>query len=231
MAKYVVLKRFYGSSAWINFRAAYIGKRIVEDRGSMCDYCGEYIDRSDDVTLHHIEELTPDNYQDTTISLNEDNIKQVHGACHNKIHKHAGERSRRVFIIYGPPLSGKSHIVKRRSWPGDIIVDMDNLFEAVSGLPRYEKPYTILQNVLAMQSLLIDNIKTRYGRWDNAWIIGGYAERYKREKLAADLGATIIYMDATKNECIERLYNDPERSKRGEEWEGYINKWFEQHTT
>ena len=230
MAKYVVLDRFYSGRPWVNFRAAYITHRIIEDNGSICDYCGESIDRSDDVTLHHMEELTPDNYQDTTISLNQDNIKQVHAACHNKIHKHAGSRNRRVFIVYGPPMSGKNHIVKRRSWPGDIIVDMDNLFEAVSGLPRYEKPYTLLQNVLGLQNLLIDQIKTRYGRWDNAWIIGGYAEKYKREKLAHDLGAEVIYTDVSRETCIQRLYEDQERKSRAEEWEGYINKWFDKHT-
>ena len=230
MAKYVVLDRFYSSKAWVHFRAAYIGKRLNEDKKYMCDYCGESIDKSDDVTLHHMEELTPDNYQDTTISLNPDNIKQVHAACHNKIHKHAGSRKSRVYIVYGPPLSGKNHIVNRRSWPGDIIVDMDSLFEAISGLPIYEKPYTLLQNVLGVQSLLIEQIQTRYGRWDNAWIIGGYAEKYKREKLARDIGAEVIYTNVSRETCIERLYNDPERKKRGEEWEGYINKWFDTHT-
>lgn len=230
MAKYPVLDTFYKSKAWIDFRSYYIAERIRQDKGSRCDYCGEWIDKSDDVTLHHIEELTPDNYMDHSISLNPENIKQVHSGCHNKIHKHAGYKPRKVYIVYGPPMSGKSSYVKQRAWPGDIIVDMDSIFEAISGLPRYDKPNTLLNNVFAIHTLLLDNIKTRYGRWDNAWIIGGYAEQYKRNKLAKDLGAELIYMGSSREECIGRLKRDEHRRKRETEWTGYIDKWFSTYT-
>lgn len=227
MAKYKVLDQFYGSKVWIDFRASYIAERLKQDDGYLCDYCGEYIDKADDVTLHHIEELTPDNYKDVMISLNPDNIKQVHGAtCHNKIHKHAANRSGKVYIVYGPPLGGKMDYVKRRTWPGDMIVDMDSIYEAISGLPRYDKPNTLLNNVFGVHTLLLDHIKTRYGRWDNAWIIGGYPEQYKRNKIAKDLGAELIFIGTSKADCIERLKRDTKRSKRVTEWTSYIDKWF-----
>ena len=69
----------------------------------------------------------------------------------------------------------------------------------------------------------------RYGRWDNAWIIGGYAEKYKREKLARDLGAELVFLDVSKAECITRLMQS-DRSKRKDEWIEYINKWFDMYT-
>lgn len=229
MAKYAVLDKFYKGKPWVNFRAVYIAKRFSEDYGYKCDYCDEWIEKSNDITLHHKEELTPDNYMDYDISLNEDNIMQIHRGCHNKIHRHAGSGYKRVFIVHGPPLSGKSSYVKRRSWPGDLIIDMDSLYEAMTGLERYHKPNTILNNVLGVQKLLIDNIKTRYGRWDNAWIIGGYAEKYKREKLVKELGAELILLEISHEECMRRLMNS-DRSKRAEEWTMYIEKWFENYT-
>ena len=229
MAKYAVLDTFYKGKPWKNFRAEYIAYRLIQDKGHVCDYCGEWIEEQDDITLHHKEELTPDNYMDRNISLNKDNIMQVHAGCHNRIHKHAGSGYKRVFIVYGPPLSGKSSYVKRRSWPGDLIIDLDSLYQAMSGLERYHKPNTILNNVLGIQKVLLDNIKTRYGRWDNAWIIGGYAEKYKREKLAKDLGAELIYMDVSLEECERRLLQS-DRATRADEWQDYIYKWFDNYT-
>lgn len=226
MAKYKELQAFYTSTQWQRFRDRYIAERAVKDNGWTCDMCGQTIDNAEDITLHHKVELTPDNVNDVMISLNPDNIQQVHRACHNKHHKHAGPRGRAVYIVYGPPLAGKSSYVRDRAWRGDLIVDMDSLFQGVSGLNRYDKPDALLANVKAIRSTLIDNIKTRYGRWDNAWIIGGYPEKYHRDKLARDLGAELIYIEMTKEECLARLKSDPGRKDRYNEWAGYIEKWF-----
>lgn len=230
MAKYKELAMFYTSDAWQRFRDRYIAERAVRDGGWKCDMCGEEIDSAEDITLHHETELTPDNVNDVMVALNPDNIRQVHRECHNKHHKHAGTRQRAVHIVYGPPLAGKTSFVRERAWEGDLIVDMDSLYQAVSGLKRYQKPNSLLANVKAIRSTLIDNIKTRYGRWDNAWIIGGYPEKYHREKLAQDLGAELIYIETTKEECLARLKADVDRHKRYDEWSGYIEQWFERYS-
>lgn len=231
MAKYEVLDAFYKSPEWVKFRKHYIFTRARADKGWKCDYCGEWIEKADDITLHHCNiELTPDNYKDAMIALNPSNIQQVHRACHNKIHCHAGDRSTRVHIIYGPPCGGKNTYVLQRAWRGDIIIDMDSLYEAVSGRDRYDKPDTLLMNVISMRNLLIDQIKTRYGRWDNAWIIGGYADHYQRDKLAKELGAEVIHVKATKEDCYQRLNSDKARSQREAEWKKYIDKWFDEFT-
>lgn len=230
MAKYHVLDLFYASKEWKEFRRLYVQKRLIQDRGSMCDFCGDWIDKPDDIVLHHIEELTPDNVHIAEIAFGENNIKQVHKACHNVIHRHAKAKLKRVYIVYGPPCSGKTTYVLKRRWEGDLIVDMDKLFQAISLEPLYTKPDVLAPHVFCLRDLLIDNIKTRYGRWDSAWVIGGYPDKYKRNKLAEDLGAEIIYIETEKDECIRRLSLCPLRSKHKKEWEGYINKWFDRYT-
>lgn len=230
MAKYAILDLFYKGQGWVNFRIAYINERIKHDGGSRCDYCGEWIDTMDDITLHHIIELNPDNVHDALISLNPDNIKQMHSGCHNKYHKHGAIKSRRVFLVYGPPMCGKNTYVKQRAWPGDLIIDIDNIYQAITGLPRYDKPDTLYMNAVAIQNLLLDHVKTRMGRWDNAWIIGGYPDKYKRDKVAMEAGAQIIHIEATKEQCISRLKLDKDRRLREKEWQKYIDKWFEKHT-
>lgn len=230
MAKYNVLDLFYKRIEWLSFRKAYIVDRIKLDGGSRCDYCGEWIDNPEEITLHHIEELTPDNVNDVNVSLNTENIKQVHNGCHNTIHKHAGINSRRVFLVYGPPMSGKNTYVKQRAWPGDLIVDIDNIYQAITGLEKYDKPMMVYPNAIAVQNLLLDHIKTRYGRWDNAWIIGGYPDKYKRDRLATDTGAEVIYIETSREECIQRIKLDIGRRDRELEWIGYIDKWFDKYT-
>lgn len=226
MAKYSILKSFYASEAWQKFRLV-----IISQRRLRCEHCGERVVKAKELTLHHIKELTPENVHDTSISLNPDNVLLVHHECHNKIHKRFGRRPEKgVFIVFGPPLAGQEEYVQNYMSRGDMVVDMDGLYHAVSMLPEYDKPDNLLGNVRGIHNLLIDNIKTRYGKWNSAWVLGGYADRYKREKLANDLGAELIFCDVSREECLRRLETDEDRRYRKDEWRGYIEKWFDGYT-
>lgn len=226
MAKYAVLKSFYASEKWINFRL-----RLINERGTKCSRCGERIVKSKDLIGHHKVELTPENVHDRMISLNPELVDLVCFDCHNKEHNRFGKiAAKQVYLVYGPPMSGKSSYVRDNISRGDIVVDLDRLYEAITMLPSYDKPDQLFSNVIGIHNQLIDNIKTRYGKWNNAWVIGGYADKYKREKLANDLGAEIIFCDMSKEECLRRLSIDQDRRYRQDEWTGYIDKWFEQYT-
>ncbi len=225
MAKYSILKSFYASQEWVNFRLL-----IINERGLRCEYCGELVARAKELTLHHIIELTPENVKDALIALNPENVLVVHHDCHNKIHKRFGYRpGKNVYIVFGAPLSGKHSYVREYMGRGDIVVDMDRLYEAVSMLPSYDMPDNLLGNVRGIYNLLVDNIKTRYGKWNNAWVITGGADKYKREKLAEDLGAELIFCDISIEECLRRLEMDEDRRYRQDEWIGYVEKWFEEY--
>jgi hypothetical protein len=226
MAKYAILKSFYASEKWQTFRMV-----IINERGLRCEHCGELVARARELMLHHIEELTPENVSDVTVSLNPDNVMVVHHECHNQIHGRFGyQPTRGVFVVYGPPLSGKTTFVQENMSRGDIVVDMNRLYTAVTMLPDYDKPDNLLSNVWGMHNLLLDNIRTRYGKWNNAWVIGGYADRYKREKLADDLGAELIFCDVSKEECLRRLELDEGRRYRKDDYVKYINDWFNKYT-
>lgn len=227
MAKFAILKSFYASEKWQTFR-----KVIVAERGLNCEYCGQVISKPKDLHIHHKIELTPENVHDVSISLNPDNVMVVHHECHNNIHKRFGYKnnSKEVYLVYGPPMSGKTTFVKENIQRGDLVVHMDRLYEAVTMLPSFDKPDELFSNVIGLYNQLIDNIKTRYGKWNKAWVIGGYADKYKRERLANDLGAELIFCDVSKEECLRRLSLDVDRQYRQEEWRGYIEKWFETYT-
>ncbi|MBU5670261.1 hypothetical protein [Paenibacillus brevis] len=229
MARHSVLQAFYTSQEWIDFRMILIVERSKKD-GIYCEHCGLRVLKSRDVVAHHEIELTPDNVHDHTISLNPALIKLVHHTCHNEIHKRFGaKRARSVYLVYGPPLSGKKTFVSERMMRGDIVVDMDKLYEAISLQPSYDKPDNLFSNVMGIHNLLLDNVKTRMGKWGDAWVIGGYPDKFRRERTANDLGAELVYIEATKDECMSRLNTDPQRQHVQAEWRGYIDKWFEQY--
>ena len=126
-----------------------------------------------DIIGHHKVELNDKNVYDHSISLNPELIELICFDCHNVEHdRFQGGRvqpkPRGVYLIYGPPLSGKSSYVRENMTPGDLVIDMDSLFEAISYQQTYIKPDSLLPNVMAVQRLLIDQIKTRHGSWRSA---------------------------------------------------------------
>lgn len=230
MAKYAVLQSFYASSKWRNLRLNLILERSKEN-GVICEKCGKSIINQLDIHAHHKKELTIDNYKDSNISLNPDNIELICHDCHDKEHHRFGYKPpKKVYLVYGSPLSGKKTFVKENMERGDIIVDMDKLYEALSMQSIYDKPNNLLMNVINIRNTIIDNIRYRYGKWYNAWIIGGYSDKYKREKLAEDIGAELVYIEATKEECYARLDTDKDRQGMIPEWKKYIDEWFEEYS-
>lgn len=228
MAKYDILKSFYNSSRWRKFRAA-----IISERDPICVDCHKLIVESKEIEVDHDPvELTPENVNDPNASLNPDNVKIRCHDCHNRRHNRFGHKAEQgVFLIYGPPLSGKTTYVMENMQRGDLVVDMDKLYSAISLLPEYDKPNELLKNALGVRDLLIDNIKTRYGKWRSAWIIGTYPDKYQREQIADATGAVIIFCEATREECLRRLDDDVGRRNRRKEWTEYINRWFERCMT
>jgi hypothetical protein len=226
MTQSIILKRFYASQDWQKFRAY-----IIAERGPVCQKCGKIISNPINCHIHHIKELTPENASNVTISLNPENVLVVCRDCHDKEHRRFGyqQLERGVYLVYGPPLSGKTSFVREQMSRGDLVVDMDRLYAAVTMLPEYDKPDSLLPNVLGIHNQLLDNIKTRYGKWGSAWVIGGYADKYKREQLANNLGAEMIFCDISQAECLARLEIDEGRRYRKDEWMKYIVEWFDRY--
>ena len=106
---------------------------------------------------------------------------------------------------------------------GDIVLDMDALWQAVTFQPEYVKPDNARFNIFALRDNLLDQIKTRHGQWYDAYVIGGYPDKYERDRLAQTLGAEMIYCEATRQECLDRRIV----SGKPASWDDYITKWFD----
>lgn len=218
---------FYRSDKWEKLLVVIKSERVDAEGNIICERCGKPIVRAYDCIGHHKIELTEENYIDASISLNPDNIALVHHKCHNKIHNKLSYSARQVFVVYGSPLSGKTTYVKEIAEEGDLIVDMDSIWQCISGCDRYVKPNRLKSVAFSVRDNLLEAVKYRKGKWLNAYVIGGYPFKAERERVSSVLGAREILISTTKEECLQRLYNSEDRNT--EEWEKYINDWWLQY--
>ena len=210
----------YQSKAWHDLRQA-----LILQRGLRCEECGKLVTNPSKLIGDHVQELTPENVHNPLVALNPNNVRLICADCHNKKHKRFGYNSKDVYIIYGPPCSGKTLLVNQMHQRGDIIVDMDVLYQAISGCSLYDKPDNIKAAVFRARDALLDVVKTRYGQWCNAFIVGGYPHKAQREALARKLGAHLVYCEATREECLARA---AERGVHENDWKRFILKYFEE---
>ena len=221
------LDNFYQSKAWIKCYTLLRLERTDENGNLICWHCHKPIVHKDDAIAHHTIFLTEMNVNDTSISLNPDLIQFVHHRCHNRIHNKLGYRRQEVYLVYGSPLSGKSTWVDQVSDYGDLIVDLDLIWASICGGEKYIKPQCLNSVAFGIRDYLLDTVKIRRGKWDNAYVIGGYPLISERERICRMLGAREIYIESTKEECLLRLQSDLDRDF--DEWKKYIESWWERY--
>ena len=219
---------FYRSDEWEKFRKMVIAERMHDDGLTYDEVTGKPIVRAYDIILHHKKELTEENVLDYNISLNPENIMIVSHKTHNYIHNKLGYAHRQVYLVYGAPLSGKTTWVRENMIIGDLIIDLDSIWECISGQPRYVKPARLKSIVFKQRDELLNGVRYRLGKWNNCYVIGGYPMQSERERLAKELGAREIFIECSKETCLNRLaeINDGRDKK---EWSGYIDEWFERY--
>lgn len=223
---------FYRQPRWIKLRKYLLHERINADGLLLCEHCGKPIIKDYDAILHHKTELTPQNVNDDEIAYNPDNLAFVHARCHNEIHNRFGGRvktwQRKVYYVWGAPCAGKSTFVRENMQRGDLVLDIDRVWEALSGQPAYIKPHELKAVVFNVRNAIFDNIKTRAGSWQQAFVIEGGALLGDRMRRIDALGAESVYIEASMEECLERLYDAP-NGRDVKAWEGYINDWFSRY--
>lgn len=222
------LSEFYTGQDWRLLRQRLMAERSDKTTGVLlCEYCHKPIVRPYECIAHHKQELTESNYKDSSISLNPSNIMLVHHQCHQKIHKKflAGV-CRKVYLVYGAPLSGKTSFVNRVMEYGDLVLDQDNIWQSISGQPRYNRPEELTPVVFSIRKEIEESIAMRRGTWATAFVIGSYPSSLERRRICNKLGAEEIYIEATKDECLERLEKDESRREVKDEWKKFIEQWF-----
>lgn len=192
-------------------------------------HSGQPLLKAYDIVLHHIKPLTPNNVNDFSVSLNPANILICSQKEHNEIHARFGfVAERKVYYIYGAPCAGKTTFVREIKGNSDLVVDMDSIWECITGGERYEKPNALKTNAFSVRDCLLEMVRTRAGKWERAWIISSEGSSGVRERAIERLGAEPIYIESTIDECLKRLYKNP-NGRDVKEWEGFIKRFFEDY--
>ena len=218
------LDTFYKSQEWKKLLNVLKMERVDADGNLICQHCGKPIVKAYDAIGHHTVFLTEENVNDSNVGLNPELIQFVHHRCHNFIHNKFGYKQREVFLVYGAPLSGKRTWVQSVMSAGDLIVNLDDIWQCISGCERYVKPNRLKSIAFNVRNVLLDAVKFRAGKWMNAYIIGGYALSSERERVFKELGARSVFIDSSFDDCISRL--DGLKIENKDEFKGFIADWF-----
>lgn len=246
MKTYDNTTQFYTGQDWANCKAQVTQERL-KDGALYCEHCGKIIVKSFNpnaknnkgaIVYHHKIYLTNENVNDASISINPANIAVLHWQCHNEVHGRfcvgstINKIERKVYLITGAPLSGKTTFVREHMQEGDLVFDIDDLWQILSGQPRYIKPNTLKSMVFNLRLTIKEQIAKGAGSWRNAYIIESLplatdrkreAERYKAHN------TEIITMEASREECLNRLYTMP-NGRDIKAYEEYINSYFDDYT-
>ena len=131
----------------------------------------------------------------------------------------------KVYIVWGPPASGKTTYVRKHMQPGDLVVDLDLIKQAISMCGKTEAPDTLLPTALSIREHIYGLIERREIDCQTVWVVAGLPRADEREALARRLGAELIRIEATEQECLERAMADAERTDKAKQrW--VIERWF-----
>jgi predicted kinase len=116
-----------------------------------------------------------------------------------------------VTVVMGPPLAGKTTYVHAHAKAGDLIVDLDYLWAALS-LSGVHMDH---QNNRIFAWEARDAIIQQIGQGSNipdhaAWVIGGFANKSSREATFQYLRPKrVIVLETSAKECRSRIAADP----------------------
>lgn len=129
----------------------------------------------------------------------------------------------KVYVVHGPPLSGKSTYVKERCGPNDLVYDFDLIMSAITGQPVHKHNDHLVGYVLSIRDLIIARLKGE-SRLDNAWIITNRVTRKLRDQLEP-LKPEYVELKTDINTAKKRLYDNPD-GRDIKTWESVIDKHF-----
>ena len=128
-----------------------------------------------------------------------------------------------VYVVHGPPLSGKSTYVQEHKGPNDLVFDFDLIMSALSGLPVHQHNENLIGYVLDIRDLIINRLRHE-DKLDAAWIIVTTIRPRLRQALS---GIDVKYIELSVDEATarRRLRNDPDGRDVGV-WDQVIDKHF-----
>lgn len=131
-----------------------------------------------------------------------------------------------IKVIYGPPCSGKTTYVRDRLQDQDVVYDYDALINAMTNRMTHLHDKHIAHSLAAqIKYTMLGWLRDTNNPVDVAFLITTYPSRDLKKKLADFDNVRYIRMEATMEECLERLKSDDSCPDK-DAWEQVIRDWF-----
>jgi predicted kinase len=133
-----------------------------------------------------------------------------------------------VFVISGPPGSGKSSLVRSLIHEGELVFDLDRVRRSIvtEQYPGDIYSPATLTTVLAMRKAFINSINTGQVR---TWIIDSAPVSEARDAYRNSLDAVCIVLVTPPGICLERINQDSKRDMRID-YESLVSQWWKAYT-
>lgn len=115
-----------------------------------------------------------------------------------------------VYLIYGPPCSGKSTYINERMERGDLVCDVDLIYQAISGQDPHDADLHVHETALQLKENLLDIIRDRDGGWHDAYVVSIANTHEKLAEAMERIKADECVLIKTPYEvCMERAKERP----------------------
>lgn len=237
---------FYEDPKWLHKRG-----NILRRDEYLCRQCKRYGKSTAATTVHHIYPYG----EYPMYRLTDINLLSLCTECHNSMHdrnnntmtdkgiywqdkirKALGIQDAdiidtfRVVVVWGSPGAGKTTYVKQNMQPGDMVVDLDNIKQAISLQGKKAVISNLMPVALNIRSHIYDLIADRQTiNADTVWVVAGLPKQADRDYIKAKLRPNEMkHIDSDRDTCIAHALEDRERIDKEIQLK-IIYKWFEEY--
>lgn len=133
-----------------------------------------------------------------------------------------------VIVVAGAPASGKTTYVREHAKPGELILDVDDLFKALSGWDRNARPEALLPFVLAARDAVVARL-ARPGPLRRGWVITATPDPAKRDALVRRTGGRLVVLATPAAVCEQRLRSRKAQRKNLKLLMSVVKDWWRQY--
>ncbi len=126
-----------------------------------------------------------------------------------------------ITVITGPPCSGKTTYARQHARPGDIIIDFDDIAQALGSPVRHGHADELARVAIAARSAAIKTAIDAGRRGVRAWIVD-MAPTSARRRQYEQAGARIVTLTAGRDELHRRA-----GAERPPRWHNLIDQWLD----
>lgn len=139
---------------------------------------------------------------------------------------HRTGKAHRLTLVCGPPTAGKNTYVRGHAQPGDLIVDLDALYQAVNAHPTradHDQPPALTPFVFDARDAILHRLLHGDHNARAAWIIHSAPEPSTRAEWK-QRGATVVMVTAPHDVLTHRAH-----TQRPAQWGDHITDWHHRY--